>query len=54
MKPNGNISTGFAKVILSVKNYYFKQKLSFLINTLFGYVLQTSGVIALTLRYAKL
>ena len=36
MKSYGNISTGFAKVLLFVKNYYFKQKLSFLINTLFG------------------
>ena len=54
MKPNGNISAGFAKVLLLVKNYNFKLKLSFLIKTLFGYVFQTSGVIGLTLLYAKL
>ena len=53
MKPNGNISTGFAKVLLFVKNFYFKQKLSFLINTIFGYVSQTSGVIACGTRMLK-
>ena len=42
-----------AKVLLFVKNCCFKEKLSFLINTLFGYVLQTAGVIGLMQLYAK-
>ena len=48
MNPNGNISTEWPKVLSFVwENYYFIQKLSFLINTLFGKVFQTSGVTGL-------
>ena len=56
MKPNRNISMEWAKVLSFVwEKVLFYREVKFLIDNLFGNVLQTSRVIGLTtLLYAKL